>query len=423
MKRSSEIYKKYLKCLTDELVPAFGCTEPAAVAYAAAIAAEKLGGMPESVCLTCSGNIIKNVKSVIVPNSGGLKGLEVAVAAGILAGHPEEKLALLSFLPENSEKAIGELLSKMTVEVKVSKSGYPFDIEIEAASSEHKAEVRIISSHTNVVKIVRDGETLLEKAYAAPDENELSDVGLKVQDILDFAEALDPNDVKDVLDRQIKYNMAIAEEGMNHEYGANIGTVMMDWGKGIGAKIKAYAAAGSDARMSGCEMPVIINSGSGNQGIAVSVPVIVYAKQKKADKTELYKALVVSNLLAIYQRSGIGCLSAYCGAINAGVAAVCGIAYMDGARFDTISHVLVNGLAVSSGVICDGAKPSCAAKIAIGIESGLMGYVMYRHNQQFRSGDGIVKKGADATIAAVSRIGRYGMRETDQEILNIMIGN
>ena len=422
MQKGDAIYQKYLTCLEKELVPAFGCTEPAAVAYASALASETLGEIPNRIDLCCSGNIIKNVKSVIVPNSGGLKGLEVAAAAGILAkGHSDDKLEVLSRLPENNKEAIEKLLGRVEICLHVSDSPCPFDIHVLAEGNSGTAETRILGTHTNVVLIKKGNTVLFGKEITASDENILEEVPLTVKDILAFAECVCIEDVREILDRQISCNTAISEEGLRNDYGANIGSVLLSMSDTVDTRLKACAAAGSDARMSGCEMPVVINSGSGNQGITVSVPVIEYARLKGFGREELYRALVVSNLLAIYQRAGIGCLSAYCGAINAGVAAVCGVAFLDGGRLDTIAHILSNGLAISSGIICDGAKPSCASKIAMGIESGWMGYEMYRHDQQFYNGEGIVKNSVDATIAAVARLGRYGMRETDREILKIMI--
>ena len=421
MRQNDPLYPVYLNILHEELQPAFGCTEPAALAYAAALASETLGRAPERLLVTCSGNIIKNVKSVIVPNAGGRKGLDVAAAAGVIAGHAERKLELLSSLTESDRQRMDDYLKTASITVALSDSPNPFDIRIDAASGSDTARVRITGGHTNVVLIEKNGEVLLEKSGAQSQSGNSDRTALTVRQILAFADGVDIADVRDVLDRQIACNMAIAEEGLHGDYGANIGSVLLKTDGSLRTRLKAMAAAGSDARMNGCEMPVIINSGSGNQGITVSVPVVTYAREKGLPQEKLYRALVLANLLAIYQRSGIGCLSAYCGAINAGIAAACGVVYLQDGTFDDIAHTLVNGLAIASGVICDGAKPSCAAKIAVGIDAGLLGYEMYQSNQQFFNGEGIVKGGVDQTIAAVARLGRDGMRETDREILHIMI--
>ena len=359
--------------------------------------------------------------SSLPASSVGRKGLDVAAAAGVIAGHAERKLELLSGLTEGDRQRMDDYLKTASITVALSDSPNPFDIRIDAASGSDTARVRITGGHTNVVLIEKNGEVLLEKSGAQSQAGNSDRTALTVRQILAFADGVDIADVRGVLDRQIACNMAIAEEGLHGDYGANIGSVLLKTDGSLRTRLKAMAAAGSDARMNGCEMPVIINSGSGNQGITVSVPVVTYAREKDLPQEKLYRALVLANLLAIYQRSGIGCLSAYCGAINAGIAAACGVVYLQDGTFDDIAHTLVNGLAIASGVICDGAKPSCAAKIAVGIDAGLLGYEMYQSNQQFFNGEGIVKGGVDQTIAAVARLGRDGMRETDREILHIMI--
>lgn len=421
MRQNDPLYSVYLKILHEELQPAFGCTEPAALAYAAALAYETLGRMPERLLVTCSGNIIKNVKSVVVPNTGGRKGLNVAVAAGVIAGHSEKKLELLGGLTESDRRRIDDYLKTASITVALADSSDPFDLRVDAFCGGDTASVHVVGGHTNVVGIRKNGAVLLEKTGAQTRTEAASRDSLTVRQILAFADGVDIADVAGVLDRQIACNMAIAEEGLRGDYGANIGAVLLKTDGSLRTRLKAMAAAGSDARMNGCEMPVIINSGSGNQGIAVSAPVVTYAREKGLPREKLYRALVLANLLTIYQRSGIGCLSAYCGAINAGIAAACGVVYLMGGVFDDIAHTLVNGLAIASGVVCDGAKPSCAAKIAVGIDAGLLGYEMYQNDQQFLEGEGIVKGGVDQTIAAVARLGRDGMRGTDREILRIMI--
>lgn len=423
MKSTDKEYSNCIRILNEELLPAFGCTEPIAVAYAAALAKETLGQIPNHVIITCSGNIFKNVKSVVVPNSGNMKGLRAAAAAGIIAGCSEKKLEVLSSVTEDERARIREYIHSAEISIELSKSSLPFDIIVEVSKGEDSAVVRIAHFHTNVVLITRN-DTIIRSIDINTVDNEdyLDRSFLSTELIFDFANSVDPDEVRQLLNMQISYNMAIAEEGLKGDYGANIGSVILNLDrKSLRNRIKAMAAAGSDARMNGCEMPVIINSGSGNQGIAVCTPIVVYARDKNIEEDKIYRALSLANLLSIHQRFGIGCLSAYCGAINAGIASICGIAYLEVGTLDAITHTLVNGLAVASGVICDGAKASCASKIVMGIEAGLIGLDMYHNGQQFCGGDGIVKVDVEATIAAVARLARYGMRETDREILNIMM--
>ena len=422
MDRNEKDYQKCLQILREELLSAMGCTEPIAVAYAGALVRQTLGNTPQSVTLTCSGNIIKNVKSVVVPNTGGLRGLRIAAAAGIIAGHAEERLELLRGVTQEERHQLQAYAEETPIEVCLSQSGLCFDIFIEARCEKDYAAVRIAGHHTNVVLIQRNEEVLLKREVAADiEEDQDACAFLSVERILDFAKTVDLSDVADLLERQIQYNMAIAEEGLRGDYGANVGSVLLATDSTLRTRIKAMAAAGSDARMSGCEMPVVINSGSGNQGITVCVPLVVYAREKGHTEEELYRALVLANLITIHQRRGIGRLSAYCGAINAGIGTVCGIAFLHEGSFDSIAQTLINAVAIASGVICDGAKASCATKIIIGIEAGLIGYDMYRNSQAFHSGDGIVKENVETTIAAMARLGRRGMREVDKEILHIMI--
>ena len=422
-------YKNCVKILEEELLPAMGCTEPIAVAYCAAVARETLGAKPEKVLVEASGNIIKNVKSVIVPNTGHLKGIEAAAAAGIIAGKAEKQLEVIAEASEEQQQEIKNYLEN--TEIKVALAGTPliFDIIITVWSGESCAKVRIANFHTNIVLIEKDGELLKSLPVEAGSEDALTDRSfLSVELIYDFANTVELEDVKPLLDTQISYNMAIAEEGIKNSYGANIGSVLLashpdlKGEDAIRLKARAYAAAGSDARMNGCELPVIINSGSGNQGITASVPVIIYSRELNVGEEKMYRALVLSNLLGIHQKTPIGRLSAYCGAISAGVAAGCGIAYLKDGSLRAINHTLVNALAIASGVICDGAKASCAGKIALAVDNGILGFEMYCQNQQFRSGDGIVKKGVENMIQSVGRLGREGMRQTDTEILHIMVG-
>ncbi len=423
MQKTDANYEKCLKVLKEELLPAMGCTEPIAISYCAAVARDTLGALPDRIVIEASGNIIKNVKSVIVPNTGNMKGIPAAAAAGVVAGDAEKKLEVISSVTKEQAAAIKEYLEKTEIDVQLSSSPYIFDIFITVYKNDSYAKVRIVNYHTNIVYIEKDGEILQSSVINCDMENGLTDRSfLSVELILDFANSVDISDIKDLLDIQIKYNMAIADEGLKNSYGANIGSVLLKHNENsLKLRAKAMAAAGSDARMSGCVMPVVINSGSGNQGITASVPVIVYAREMNVNEEKMYRALVLSNLIAIHQKTRIGRLSAYCGAINAGAAAGCGIAYLLDGSLDAISHTLVNALAIVSGVICDGAKASCAGKIAVAVDAGILGYEMYCENQQFFGGDGIVKKGAENTLVSVGRLGHDGMKETDIEILHIMI--
>lgn len=423
MNKKSQFYQDYVNILHEELLPAMGCTEPIAIAYCAASAKEHLKGRADRVLVEASGNIIKNVKSVVVPNTEGLRGIQAAAAAGVCAGDASRQLEVISQVSEAQKADIRTFLDQAKIEVRLADSSLVFDISVTLYSREHWSKVRIANHHTNIVLAETDGEILMEKPVEEDSEDGLTDRSvMRVEDILDFADTVDLDDIRDVISRQITYNMAIAEEGLQGDYGANIGSVLLAAnGDDVKVRAKAMAAAGSDARMSGCELPVIINSGSGNQGITASVPVIVYAREMGVSEEKLYRALVLSNLLGIHQKTGIGRLSAYCGAISAGAAAGCGIVYLKGGGLEAIAHTLVNALAIVSGVICDGAKPSCAGKIAAAVEAGLLGYDMYCQNQQFLNGDGIVKKGVESMIASVGTLGRVGMHETDQVILKIML--
>lgn len=420
-----KVYQAYLDVLKQELVPATGCTEPIAIAYAGAIARKTLGQVPELVELIVSGNIIKNVKSVVIPHSNGRKGLEAAVAAGIICGRPELELDVLSQTSPEDLQQLDAFLAGNRVQVRPSQAECPFDIQVKLTAEQDNAYVRIIGSHSNVVQVQKNGQPLVDHPFStqgvSADENHRL---LNVKDIVTFADTVDLDEVRPILQRQIDDNMAIAQAGLTQNYGANIGKILLrSYGNSVHNRAKAWAAAGSDARMNGCEMPVIINSGSGNQGITASVPVIVYAKECDVSQEQLYRALVVSNLTAIHLKTGIGSLSAYCGATSAGCGAGAGVCYLYGGKYKEISHTIVNALAINSGMLCDGAKASCAAKIASAVEAGLLGMQMYLHNSQFYGGDGIVAKGVENTIRTVSTIAREGMRSTDAEIIQFMIGN
>ena len=418
-----EIYSAYLRLLRQELVPAMGCTEPIAVAYAAAVAAKELGTLAEKVHICVSANIIKNVKSVIVPNTGGLHGLEAAAAAGIIAGDPDSKLLVISKVTPAQQTEIAEYLKKAEFTVTESDSGALFDICITLSAGGHQAVCRIAEEHTNIVCIQHDAETV----YCRNLENAIPETSadkalLSVERIVEFADTLDLADVQDIFSRQITCHMAIAEEGLRNNYGARIGQVLLKTRQNdVITRAKAYAAAASDARMGGCEKPVVINSGSGNQGITASVPVVVYAQELGATEEMLYRALAVSNLVTLHLKSGIGPLSAYCGAISAGCGAAAGITYLYGGKYREVAHTVVNAIAINSGVICDGAKASCAAKIASAVEAGILGMEMFRQGSQFVGGDGIVSKGVENTISNVSRLASEGMRKTDAEIIKIML--
>jgi L-cysteine desulfidase len=423
MKDKERIFKAYETILNEELVPAMGCTEPIALAYCAAKARSVLGKRPERVLAQVSGNIIKNVKSVIVPNTNGAKGIEAAVAIGIVAGREDRLLEVLSEISDAQKEEFREYLRSTPIQVSQQKDGALLDMSVSVWSGSSCASVRIAGEHTNIVRITKDDEILLERVLESGMDTEREErYGLlNVEDIYCFATEAELSQVEGVLRRQIEYNRAAAEEGLRGDYGANIGSVLLMSGEeNVRIRAKAMAAAGSDARMNGSELPVVINSGSGNQGLTVSLPVMEYAKELGAGEEKLYRALALSNLIAIHLKRGIGPLSAYCGAVSAGVAAGAGIAYLKEGDYDTIAHTVVNGLAIASGMICDGAKASCAAKIAVAVEAGLLGYDMYRNGQQFYGGDGVVAKGVENTIRNISWIGSRGMKETDQEILNIM---
>ncbi len=413
-----------MQILKEELVPAMGCTEPIALAYAAAKAREVLGEKPDTVKIGASGSIIKNVKSVIVPNTDHLKGIPAAAAAGIIAGKPEKELEVIAEVSQEQIEEMKDFLKNTDISVEYVDNGITFDIIVTETKGESSATVRIANYHTNIVLIEKDGQVLFEEKVEGEKEEGLTDRSLlNMKDILDFAETVDIEDVREVIGRQIRYNTAIAQEGLKGNYGANIGSVLLEMeGDNIRVRAKAMAAAGSDARMNGCELPVIINSGSGNQGMTCSLPVIEYAKELNSGEEKLYRALTLSNLVAIHQKTGIGRLSAYCGAVCAGAAAGAGIAYLHGGGYEEIAHTVVNALAIVSGIVCDGAKASCAAKIASSVEAGILGYNMYKCGQQFYAGDGIVTKGVDETIRNIGRLGKEGMRETNVEIIDIMVG-
>ena len=423
MKRTDALYQQYLKILEEELRPAMGCTEPIALAYAGAKARALLGSLPEKIRVWVSGNIIKNVKSVVVPNTGGLHGIASAVCAGVVAGKADKQLEVISCVSEEEQAALKAYMQTAQVEINPSESELVFDIDLYLYAGEDVVRIRIVNHHTNIVHLSKNDQVLLDLPITESSEDRLTDKScLCIEKIVEFADCLEADDVRHTIGKQIEYNMAIAREGIEHSWGANIGSVILRrQGETVERRAAAYAAAGSDARMSGCEKPVIILSGSGNQGITASVPVAVFAQHLGVSEELLFKAVAVSDLVTVHQKTGIGRLSAYCGAISAGCGAGAGVAYLYGGRQNAVAHTVVNAIAILSGTICDGAKPSCAAKIAAAVDAGILGYAMFLEDQQFYGGDGIVTKGADKTVTNVGRLAREGMRETDRTILKIML--
>ena len=422
MDHNCQLYSTYLQIFEKELATAMGCTEPIAVAYCAAKARETLGRMPERVIVEVSGNIIKNVKSVVVPNTDGRRGISVAAAVGIVAGDASRELEVISSVTEKQREELASYLENTDISVVPAKTDLVLDIRIYVYAGDDEAVVRIKNHHTGIALIMHNGEVLYDAEPVNPaDAGTLDYAALSMKDIYDFATTVDIADVKELLDHQIKCNTAIAEEGMKNSYGANVGKVLLrSYGDNVQTRARAMAAAGSDARMSGCEMPVVINSGSGNQGITVSVPVIEYAKEWNSTDEKLYRALVLSNLIAIHLKKGMGRLSAFCGAVSAATAAGAAIAYLGGGDLKVVNHTLVNSLAIASGIVCDGAKASCAAKIASSLDAALTGYYMYKEGQQFYANDGIIFKGVENTIDSVSEMVRDGMKSTDDKIIEIM---
>lgn len=422
MERGSLIYQTYVRILERELVPAMGCTEPIAIAYCAAKARAVLGALPEAIQIEASGNIIKNVKSVVVPNTDGRRGIAVAAAIGALCGDENAQLEVISHISPEEKARLPEYLEHTSVTVSPAQSDYVLDITVTASRAGSYAKVRAVNEHTNLVLVEKDGRVLEQKEILDAVDPDAPDYSLlNIEGILEFAQTCDLRDVEAVLSRQIKLNTAISDEGLKNSYGANIGSVLLTaYGTDVRTRARARAAAGSDARMNGCELPVVINSGSGNQGLTASLPVIEYAKELGANRDTLYRALLISNLVTLHEKTGIGRLSAYCGAVSAGAGAGAGIAYLHGGGYKEIAHTVVNALAITSGIVCDGAKSSCAAKIAASVDAGILGYEMYRQGQQFYDGDGLVLKGVENTIRNIGHLGKVGMKETDREIIRMM---
>ncbi len=423
MKRTDALYQSFVEILREELVPAMGCTEPIAIAYAAAQARAVLGKRPERVRIEVSGNIIKNVKSVVVPHTGSMHGIAAAAAAGIIAGREEKELEVLSEVTDAQIADMRAYLQEAAFDIRPIDSPFIFDIRITVYAEGGQASARIVGSHTNLVQLLYGTTRLIDRPCSETVSERRTDRSvLTVERIVDFAQSLCPEDVQEIFERQISYNMAIAEAGLAGSYGANVGKTLREaYGETVQNRARYMAAAASDARMSGCELPVIINSGSGNQGITASVPVVVYAQELGASRETLYRALAVSNLSTIHIKAHIGTLSAYCGAVSAGCGAGAGITYLYGGGYEQIKHTLVNAMAITSGIICDGAKPSCAAKIATSVDAGLLGYHMYRCGNQFYAGDGIVKSGIEHTIETVGALAHTGMADTDRQIIRLMM--
>lgn len=424
MVKGDEKYSRYIQILKEELIPAMGCTEPIAMAYAAAKARAVLGAIPEKIDIVISGNIIKNVKSVVVPNTGGLKGIAAAVAAGVAVGNEEKVLEVLADVKEEEVHLVAELMQQCEMTVMKSTSDKLLDIDLHLYKGSDTVHLRLADSHTNIILIERNGETLFKIDEESGDSGETDRSVLNVKEIVEFAECVELNEVSEMLEKQIEYNYAISEEGLRGEYGASIGkTLLATRGDVVSVRARAQAAAGSDARMSGCELPVVIVSGSGNQGMTTSLPVIVYAKDIGASHEQLLRALVVANLITIHQKTPIGRLSAFCGAVSAGCGAAAGVAWLLDGSVDAVSATITNALGMISGTVCDGAKPSCATKIASAVEAGLLGYDLYKNGRGLKGGDGILKNDVEATIQSVGQLAREGMRQTDSEILDIMLAD
>lgn len=423
-----EKQKFYQDCITilrAELKPALGCTEPIAVAYAAARAREVLGMMPTQMEVCCSGNIIKNVKGVNVPHADGMKGIEVAALLGTLVGDASKELEVLEYVTQEHIARMKELLGSGLCKCTLRENVANLYIDITMRSGSQSAEVEVKDTHTNITRIVHNGEVLLNKENDAAQERNLSALkkSLTLEKILDFAKNVDLAGVKELLDQQIRLNSAISAEGLQNKYGANIGQMLLERGQDVRILARAKSAAGSDARMNGCPLPVVINSGSGNQGITACMPVLTYAERLHADSEQIYRALLISNLVAIYQKTFIGSLSAFCGAVCAAAGSGAAITYLQDGTDEQIGNTVINTLANIGGMVCDGAKSSCAAKISSAVEAAILGSEMSLQNKRFQSGDGIVKENAEQTIQSVGRMARVGMKGTDIEILNIMLEN
>lgn len=420
MEKHDSRYNKYLQTLKNELIPAQGCTEPISIAYCSALAQSMMHNEPSKVVIECSANIIKNVKSVVIPGTNGKKGIEVAAAIGIVAGDHERGLEVIANVTDSERTQLNNFMDAISFKVIPSPTRIPLDVIVRLSNEEESSEVRVAHTHTRVMHKIYN-EKLKYKLQIDELFNQSNDYDFTVKEIVEFAQLVNLEEIEEIFEKQVSYNFEISERGLNEDYGANIGKVIsVTCDTSVRNKAKARAAAGSDARMNGCELPVVINSGSGNQGLTVSLPVIEYAKYLEVKEEELYRALVISNLCAMHMKSNIGVLSAFCGVISAGASAGGAIAYLQGGDYEAISATMSNALAITSGIICDGAKASCAAKIATGVEAGIFGYEMYKNGKNFKEGDGIISSDIEKTILNVGRIGKYGMSQTDEEILEIM---
>lgn len=412
---------RYTEILKEELIPAFGCTEPIALAYAAAKATQVLGHIPERIICSCSGNIVKNAKSVVVPGTDGLKGIEISVVLGAIAGDPDKELEVLNGIEKNKVAEAKKLAEEGMCQIKLVPNVANLYIKIQSFYEDECAAVTLKDGHLNIIELHKNNDLLYKKDSNSEEEDDDIEI-FRFKNIYNYANNVNIEEVKLILDKQIEYNLNIAKEGLENDYGARVGkTIYSKSPNDINEIAKAYAAAGSDARMSGCELPVVINSGSGNQGISVSLPIIIYASSLNSSKEELYRALALGNLIAIYLKRGIGKLSAYCGVSCAAAASAAGIAYLYKEPLNVIEATVSNSLATISGMICDGAKPSCASKIAIAFDSAMLGYELAKGSNNFKGGDGIVKDDIDSTIRSISKMAKDGMKETDNEILNIML--
>lgn len=419
-----KIYEEYIAIIKEELIPAMGCTEPIALAYAAAKAKETLGCNPDKIIAKCSGNMIKNVRCVTIPNSGGLTGIEAACILGAVDGDAESKMEVLEKVTEEGRKQTRELLNQNVCQVEFLDSEIPLHFILELFSGEESASVEVRHTHTNIVRIIKNNEVIMEKSEDVAEKGGYTTDRslLNIEDIKRFADEVQIEDIKPIYERQIRCNMDIAYEGMSGDYGLGIGRVIREsYADGVVTRMKAYAAAASEARMGGCDMPVIINSGSGNQGIASSVPVIIYVREKNVPTEKLYRALAFSSLLTIYQKEFIGKLSAFCGAVSASCASAAAITYLTGGNIGQIKATIDNTLANIPGIICDGAKISCAAKIASSLDAAMMAHHLAMKDKKYEAYTGILKEDAGETISCVGYIGKVGMHETDKEIIKMML--
>ena len=418
------VYNEYLAILREEIVPALGCTEPIAIAYASAKARSVLGCLPEHITVKCSGNIIKNVKAVIVPTTGDMKGIETSAVLGAVGGNPDKKLEVLVGVTEEDLALTRELLKKKICSVELIEGVSSLQIIVEMTAGNESSLVEIAFSHTNIVRIEHNGALLFKKGLSVQNATETDRSLLNLKDIYTFATTVNLEDVADLMERQVDCNLKIAREGLSNKYGANVGsTILEHYGDDVRNRARAFPAAGSDARMNGCVLPVMINSGSGNQGMTVSLPVEVYAEELEVTREKKIRALVLSNLIGIYQKNELGKLSAYCGAVSAAVGAGAAIAYLNNASYEVIEETIVNTLGNVSGIVCDGAKASCAAKIASSVDAAILAYHMASERRGFHCGEGLVKENAEKTLKSYGRMGREGMRATDVEILRIMLEN